>query len=171
MDVAILIIRGLFGLAIAGHGTQKLFGWFGGYGVKGTGGFFETIGFRPGAAFAAAAGLSELGGGLLLTLGLFTPFGAAAILSAMLVAMVSVHLKNGFFAMNNGIELPFLYSVAAFGIAWTGAGAISLDRLLGLRFLSEPYLVTALLVLAVIGASVTLGMRHGTAPVPSKSAQ
>jgi len=169
MDIGIFIIRVFFGLAIAAHGTQKLFAWFGGHGIKGTGGFFEVIGFRPGAAFATAAGLSEMGGGLLLTLGLLTPIGAAAVLSAMLVAMVSVHSKNGFFAAGNGIELPFLYAVAAFGIALTGAGAISLDRLLGLSFLSEPYLVTALLGLAVIGASVTLSMRHGSASVPSRS--
>jgi putative oxidoreductase len=89
-------------------------------------------------SFFEAAGLSELGGGILLTLGLFTPFGAAAVLGAMLVAMVSVHLKNGFFAMVNGIELPFLYAVSALGVALTGAGALSLDSLFGLTFLSEP---------------------------------
>jgi putative oxidoreductase len=169
MDTGILIIRVFFGLAIAGHGAQKLFGWFGGYGIKGTGGFFESIGFRPGAAFATAAGLSEMGGGLLIAMGLFTPFGAAAVLSAMLVAMVSVHLKNGFFAAGNGIEMPFLYAVAALATAFTGAGAISLDRLLGLNFVAEPYLVTALLVLAVCGAAFTLTMRRGNASVPSKS--
>jgi len=169
MDIGILIIRVFFGLAIAGHGAQKLFGWFGGYGIKQTGGFFESIGFRPGAVFATVAGLSEMGGGVLLTVGLFTPFGAAAVLSAMLVAMVSVHLKNGFFATGNGIELPFLYAVAALGIALTEGGAISLDRLLGLNFLLEPYVVTGLLVLAACGAAVTLSMRHGSASVPSKS--
>jgi putative oxidoreductase len=169
MDIGILVIRVFFGLAIAAHGAQKLSTWFGGHGIKGAGGLFEMIGFRPGAAFATAAGLSEMCGGLLLTLGLFAPFGAAAVLSAMLVAMVSVHLKNGFFAAGNGIELPFLYATAAFGIAFTGAGAISVDRLLGLSFLSEPYVVTALLVLAVIGASVTLSMRHSSASMPSRS--
>ena len=167
-DTGLLIIRVFFGLVLAGHGAQKLFGWFGGYGIKGTGGFFESIGFRPGAAFATAAGLSETGGGVLITVGLFTPFGAAAVLSAMLVAMVSVHLKNGFFAAGNGIELPFLYAVAALGIALTGAGAISLDSLLGLNFLVDPYLVATLLVLAACGAAVTLGMRHGSASVPTK---
>ena len=169
MDIGILIIRILFGLAIAAHGAQKLLGWFGGYGIKATGGFFESIGFRPGAVFAAAAGLSEVGGGLLLTAGLFTPFGAAAVLSAMLVAMVSVHLKNGFFARGNGIELPFLYAVTALGVAFTGGGAFSLDRLLGLNFVSEPHLVIGVLVLAVVGAAVTLVTRHGVAAVPSKS--
>jgi len=74
MDTGILIIRVFFGVAIAAHGAQKLFGWFGGYGIEKTGGFFESLGFRPGAIFATAAGLSEMVGGLLLTVGLFTPF-------------------------------------------------------------------------------------------------
>src|SRR5437870_12335928 len=125
VDVGILVIRVLFGVAIAAHGAQKVFGWFGGYGLKRTGGFFETLGFRPGVGFAAAAGLSEVGGGVLLTLGLFTPFGAAAVLTAMIVAIVSVHLKNGFFAMSNGIELPFLYAASALGLAFSGAGVCS----------------------------------------------
>ena len=163
MDIGLLIIRVFFGLAMAGHGAQKLFGWFGGYGIKQTGGFFEQIGFRPGAVFATAAGLSELAGGILLTVGLFTPFGAAAVLSSMLVAMVSVHLKNGFFAAGNGIELPFLYAVAALGIALTGGGAMSADRLLGLNFVLEPFVITGVLVLAACGAAVTLSMRHGSA--------
>jgi len=159
-DTGILLIRGLFGIAIAAHGAQKVFGWFGGYGLKGTGGFFEGLGFRPGVAFAAAAGLSELGGGVLLTLGLFTPFGAAAVFAAMLVAMVSVHIKNGFFAMGNGIELPFLYAASALGVAFTGPGAFSLDALLGLTFLSEPPLVEGALLLAGLGAAATLALRR-----------
>ena len=140
--IGILVIRVLFGAAIAAHGAQKLFGWFGGYGLKGTGGVFEQLGFRPGIAFAAAAALSECAGGILLTLGLFTPLGASAILAAMLVAIVSVHLKNGFFAMANGVELPFLYAAVALGVALTGAGAYSVDAL------------------AIIGAAVTLGLRQ-----------
>jgi len=138
MDTAILLVRLTFGLALAAHGAQKLFGWFGGYGIKGTGGFFEIIGFRPGIPFAIAAGLSEFCGGVLLAAGLLTPLGAAAAGSAMLVAMISVHVRNGFFAMSNGIELPFLYAVAAVAISWTGAGAFSLDRLLGLDLLFLP---------------------------------
>jgi putative oxidoreductase len=159
-DVGILAIRLLLGSALAAHGAQKLFGWFGGYGLKGTGGFFEGLGFRPGTAFAAAAGLSEFGGGVLLALGLFTPLGAAAVLATMLVAMVSVHLKNGFFAMANGIELPFVYAAAALGVAFTGAGAYSLDGLLGLELLSEPLVIGGALVLAVGGAAVTLVVRR-----------
>ena len=169
-DAGILVIRVLFGAAIAAHGAQKMFGWFGGYGLKGTGGFFEGLGFRPGTTFAAAAGLSEFGGGILLTVGLFTPLGAAAVLAAMLVAMVSVHLKNVFFAMANGIELPFLYASAAVGVAVTGAGAYSLDALFGLKLLSEPLIIAGLLVLTVVGAAITLGVRR-RAPGQAAAAQ
>src|SRR6266568_637014 len=130
LDLGILLVHVLFGAAIATHGAQKLFGSFGGYGLKGTGGFFETLGFRPGVPFAALAGLGELIGGLLLALGFLTPIGASAVLATMIVAMVSVHLKNGFFAASNGIEIPFLYAAAALGLAVTGGGAYSLDALL-----------------------------------------
>ena len=159
LDFGLLVIRVLFGAAIAAHGAQKLFGWFGGYGLKGTGGFFEGLGFRPGTSFAAAAGLGEFGGGVSLALGLFTPLGAAAILAAMLVAIVSVHLKNGFFTMNNGVELPLLYAVSATGVALTGPGAFSLDAFFGLTFFNHPFVVASALVLAVIGAAVPLGLR------------
>ena len=169
MDAGIFVIRVLFGLAIASHGVQKLSNWFGGYGIRKTGGFFETLGFRPGAAFATAAGLSEMGGGLLIAVGLFTPIGAAAVLSAMLVAIFSVHAKNGFFATGNGIELPFLYAAAAVGIALTGGGAISLDGLLGLNYLTEPYIVAGLLLVAVFGSVVTLSVRRGIVAEASKS--
>jgi putative oxidoreductase len=169
MDTGMFIIRVVFGLAIASHGAQKLFSWFGGYGIRKTGGFFESLGFRPGAAFATAAGLSEFGGGLLITVGLLTPIGAVAVLSAMLVAMFSVHLKNGFFATGNGIELPFLYAVAAVGIAVTGGGAISLDGLLGLNSLFNPFVVASLLGIAAFGSAVTLSARRGIVAEPSKS--
>ena len=169
MDAGIFIIRVLFGLAIASHGAQKLSSWFGGYGIRKTGGFFEALGFRPGTLFATAAGLSEMGGGLLIAVGLFTPVGAAAVLSAMLVAMFSVHVKNGFFAANNGIELPFLYAVAAVGIALAGPGAISIDSMLGFNSLFTPYVVAGLLVIAAFGSAVTLSARRGVVAAPSKS--
>ena len=158
-SLGISLIRVLFGVAIAAHGSQKLFGWFGGHGLKGTGGFFETLGFRPGVIFAAIAGLSEFVGGLLMTIGLFAPLGVAMVLAAMSVAIVSVHLKNGFFAANNGVEMPFLYAAAAVGVAFTSGGAYSLDALLDFRFLSEPHIVAALLVLTIISAAATLSLR------------
>ena len=159
VDSGILLVRLLFGVAIAAHGSQKLFGWFGGYGLKGTGGFIETLGFRPGVVFAAMTGLSEFVGGLLLAVGLFTPLGAAIVLGTMIVAMVSVHLKNGFFAASNGIEMPFLYAAAALGLVFTGAGAYSLDNVLDVTFFSAPYVVGTLLVLTIVSTGVILGLR------------
>lgn len=169
VEVGLLILRLLFGAAMVAHGTQKLFGWFGGHGLKATGGFFEGIGFRPGVVFAAAAGLSEFAGGLSIAAGFLTPFGAAAVLSAMVVAMISVHFKHGFFAMTNGIELPFLYAVAAVAIALTGPGALSLDAVFGFAFLHEPLVTIVLLILSLLGAAVTLKTRTGGANVYSTS--
>src|SRR5262245_43520782 len=110
MDMGILIGRLIIGLAMAAHGAQKLFGWFGGYGIAGTGGFFEGLGFRPGRFFASGAGLAEFFGGLLTAFGLFGPFGPALIILVMVVAAVAVHWPHGFFAMSNGIEMPLLYA-------------------------------------------------------------
>jgi len=163
VDLAILVLRVLFGVAMAAHGTQKLFGWYGGYGLKGTGGFFEGLGFRPGTAFAAAAGLSEFGGGLLVACGFLTPFAAAAVLSAMVVAMVSVHLKNGFFAMTNGIELAFLYAVVALAVMFSGPGTLSVDALLGLEFVNDPRFVVGTLLMTIAGSMVTLALRKPAA--------
>jgi putative oxidoreductase len=164
VDIGILLVRVLFGVGIAAHGSQKLFGWFGGYGLKGTGGFLETLGFRPGVMFAAMTGLSEFVGGLLLTVGLVTPLGAAMVLGTMIVAMVSVHLQNGFFAASNGIEMPFLYAAAALGLVFTGAGAYSLDNVLDVTFFSAPYIVGTLLVLTIISTGVILGLRTHDQP-------
>ena len=160
MNVGLLVVRLLFGIGIAAHGAQKLFGSFGGYGLKGTGGFFESLGFRPGVPFAAAAGLSEFGGGILLVLGLFTPVGAAAVMSTMLVAMITVHIKNGFWGANNGIEMPFLYAAAALGLGLIGPGAYSLDALFGLTIFSRYIIIIGLLALSVLGAIATLAVRR-----------
>jgi putative oxidoreductase len=159
LDVGIFLVRLFFGLAIAAHGAQKLFGWFGGYGLKGTGGFFEGIGFKPGGLFASAAGISEFLGGLLLVVGLFTPLGAAAVLTAMIVASVSVHLKNGFFVQSNGFELAFLYGAVAMGLIFTGAGSYSLDAELALGLLNAPTVKIGVLVASLIGAGLTLALR------------
>src|SRR5712671_443231 len=104
-SIGLLVGRAVVGLLIAGHGTQKLLGWFGGYGLQKTGDFFAQLGFRPGRAFAAAASLSEIAGGLLIALGLLGPIGPALMVSVMIVAAVTVHWGKGLFATTNGIEL------------------------------------------------------------------
>jgi putative oxidoreductase len=130
MNLGLLIIRLVVGLTFAGHGTQKLFGWFGGYGPKGTGGWLESIGIKPGVQMAIMAGLSELIGGLLFAAGLLTPVGAALIVITMLMAIVKVHGPNGYWATSNGYEYNLALIAVAIGVALTGAGAYSLDALL-----------------------------------------
>ncbi len=158
MDTGLLLIRLVFGLVMAAHGSQKLFGWFGGYGIAGTGGFFETIGFRPGKLFATLAGLSEFGGGLLLALGFLGPIGPALVLSVMIVAAVTAHWGKGLFATSGGIEVPLLYASAASGLALTGPGRYSVDALVGLAT-TEPLALIALGI-GVIGAFANLALRR-----------
>ena len=161
MDLGLLLARMVFGLLMAAHGTQKAFGWFGGYGLAGTAGFFEQLGFRPGRLFAGAAAGTEIVAGLLVALGLLGPLGPAMVVSVMIVAAATVHWANGLFATNNGIELPLLYGVAALTLALTGPGAFSLDAVLGLTW-SEPVIWTVLAA-GVIGGLGNLAVRK-TAP-------
>ena len=149
MDLGILIGRLVLGLAMSAHGAQKLFGWFGGYGIAGTGGFLEGLGFRPGRFFAVALGAGELTAGLLTAAGFLGPVGPALIILLMLVAMVVVHWSHGFFAATNGIELTLLFVVGALLLAVVGPGAYSVDAVLGL-----PIVWTAESTWAVVGAGV-----------------
>ncbi|USB33777.1 DoxX family protein [Paenibacillus sp. YPG26] len=130
MDLGLLIIRLVIGLLFIGHGAQKLFGMFGGYGPKGTGGWMESVGIKPGVAMAVIAGLMELVGGALLALGLLTPVAAVLIAFTMVGAIVKVHGPNGLWATANGYEYPLVVLVVAVGVALTGAGAYSLDAVL-----------------------------------------
>jgi putative oxidoreductase len=161
MDTGLLILRVVVGLVMAAHGSQKLFAWFGGHGIAGTGGFFESLGFRPGRFFAMAAGASELLGGLLLALGLLGPLGPAMIIAVMIVAIATVHWSHGLFAQNNGFELPLIYIVGATAIALIGNGAYSLDAVLGLSW--RPEVVWTVLALGVIGGFANLAIRKGPA--------
>jgi len=110
ISIGLLMLRLVVGLAMAAHGSQKLFGWFGGHGLAGTGGFFEMLGFKPGRLFALAAGATEVLSGILVAAGFLGPIGPALMLSVMIVAAVTVHWKHGYFAQSNGIELPLLYA-------------------------------------------------------------
>lgn len=170
MDLALLIVRLLFGLGLAVHGAQKLFGWFGGYGLEATGGFFESMGFRPGRTFALAAGLAEFGGGLLVALGLLGPVGPALTVSVMTVAMLTVHRGKGFLSSNNGSELPLLYVAGAIALALVGPGALSLDAALGMSDLWTPATAWTLLALGALGGAANLALRRPD-PVVAQSAK
>lgn len=131
MDTGLLIIRLIIGLTFAAHGTQKLFGWFGGHGIAGTGGWFESIGMKPGKALAITAGLAELIGGLLFAGGMFLWIAALFIIGSMLVAIVKVHGANGYWVTQNGYEYNMALIVIALGVAMIGAGDYSLAALIG----------------------------------------
>lgn len=128
------LVRVTTGLLLMPHGAQKLFGWFGGYGLSGTGAFFsDTLGMQPGILFALLAGLVEFFGGLALVLGLLTRPAAAAV-AVLLATALSVHVPNGFFWTNGGIEYPLMWFLLALALLLRGGGEYSLDRRLGLRF-------------------------------------
>ena len=169
MDTGLLILRLAVGLTLVGHGTQKLFGWFGGYGLQGTGGFLEQLGFRPGARAALMAGLTEAGGGALLALGLFTPLAATLLIAVMLVAIVTVHLSKGFFVSNGGYEYPLILAIAALTFAITGPGQISLDALLGTERAGLAWGIAAA-ALGTLVAGAQLLSRRTTQAAPASHA-
>jgi putative oxidoreductase len=160
LDLGFLFARIAIGLLMAAHGAQKLFGWFGGHGLEGTGAFFGQLGFNPGRRFATLAGLTELTSGTLIALGLLGPIGPTLLLSVMIVAAISVHWQNGLFATGNGIELPLLYSIAAIRFALTGPGQYSLDAVLGIHWVSSPTLIWIALGAGVLGGILNLAARR-----------
>jgi putative oxidoreductase len=159
MDLGLLILRLVVGALFIGHGTQKLFGWFGGHGPSGTGGFLRSLGFQPGHRFAVVTGLAEAGGGLLLGLGLLTPLGAAAIIGVMATATIAVHAPNGIWNQNGGVEFTVTNIAIAQALAFVGPGAWSLDAALGLD-LSGTWFGLAALALGGVAALLTLAARH-----------
>ena len=118
------------GIIFAAHGAQKLFGWFGGYGLEGTASWMASIGLEPGLAMAAMAGGAEFFGGLLLIIGLLVRPVALMLAVTMVVAIVTVHLQNGLFLANNGYEFGLALLVISIGLVFRGAGSLSADRLL-----------------------------------------
>ncbi len=151
-DLGLLILRVGTGGVLAAHGAQKLFGWFGGGGLEGTGQFMESVGYAPGKANATIAGLTEAGGGILLALGLATPAAGAAAAGAMAGA-AAVHTPNGFFAQSGGYEHPAFLGLTATGLSITGPGRISLDHALG-HSVNRGWMVPV--ALAVTGAATAL---------------
>lgn len=152
MELGLLVLRLVVGLGFAAHGAQKLFGVFGGHGIRGTAGFFEGMGLRPGKLHAWAAGSAEFGGGLLIAAGLLTPFAAAALIAVMAAAVVTVHLPNGFFVANTGYEYNLVLAAVVFALAGIGAGDWSLDTAFGLDLAGTGW------ALGALGAGVAGGL-------------
>jgi putative oxidoreductase len=160
LSIGLLLARVVIGFIMAAHGAQKLFGWFGGYGLSKTGQAFDQMGFKPGLAFAAAASITEIVSGLLVAFGFLGPIGPALMVSVMIVAAISVHWEHGLFAANNGIELPLLYAVGAFAIAMTGFGQYSLDAALGIAGRLPAVYTWIALTLGIVGGFANVALRR-----------
>jgi len=159
MEGGLLLIRVVLGVIMVAHGAQKLFGWFGGHGLSGTGSGLESMGLKPGRVYAAVNGLAEFGGGALLVLGLLTPLGAAAVAGVMFVAIATVHWRNGFFNTRGGYEFNLLIVATAIALPITGPGEISIDHLAGWT-LSGPAWGLAALVISAAAAGSVLALRN-----------
>jgi putative oxidoreductase len=159
MDLALLVLRVVVGLLFAGHGAQKLFGMFEGGGLEGTAEMFDNIGLRPGTLQARAAGTAELMGGLLIALGLFTPFAAAALIAVMTAAALSVHAPNGIWNTNKGYEYNLVLVAALFALSGIGAGRWSLDNAFGFDLSSTGWALAALAVGVLAGGGAVLSGR------------
>jgi putative oxidoreductase len=162
LSIGLLVARVVIGLVMAAHGAQKLFGWFGGYGLTKTGEFFVGLGFRPGRTFAGAASVTEITSGLLVALGFLGPVGPALMISVMIVAAITVHWEHGLFATNNGIEVPLLYATAALTFALVGYGQYSLDAWLGIADRWTPTVTWIVLGAGILGGLANLLLRRRT---------
>jgi putative oxidoreductase len=151
MRLGALLIRAVVGPLFIGHGTQKLFGWFGGGGIEGTGGFFENLGLRPGKRHAVAGGTAEALGGLLLTLGAATPVAATMVSSTMVTAIRKVHAAKGPWVTNGGYEYNAVLIAAMTALVDIGPGPVSVDEQL-LPELKGPRWAALSLASAVVGS-------------------
>ena len=129
--LAPLAVRVPVGIIFAAHGAQKLFGWFGGYGLAGTGQFMESIGLSPGTLMAALAGGAEFFGGLALLVGLAVRPASVVLAFTMLIAIFSAHISKGLFLANGGYEYALALLAVTVGLAISGAGRASIDAVLG----------------------------------------
>lgn len=165
--VGILVLRLVIGLTLAAHGAQKLFGWFGGPGIKGWTGAMNRMRIRPAVPWAWASALAEFLGGIGLALGFLTPLPSFAIAGAMIVAIALVHWPKGFFNTKGGFEfnLSILGAVAA--IALIGPGAISVDAPFGIH-LPEPATLVVMTVVTLTGVGTALLTRS---PQPAAEAK
>jgi putative oxidoreductase len=163
MDLGRLLLRLTIGGTFFVHGTQKLFGWFGGYGPDGTGQFFESVGLRPGRRNAIAAGATETGGGILIALGLATPVAAAGLSAVMITALRTVVWKEGIKPATGEHEV--LLAAAALALTETGPGEPSLDSALGFERPGPSWMLAALGAGAAGSAmAISIGQRQRAAP-------
>ena len=168
MAEGLFIIRATLGLLLFAHGCQKLFGWFGGGGLDGTGGMFGKAGLRPGWLTAAIAGTAETVGGLLLLLGALVPLAAAAIATVMAGAIITVHLRNGVWNSNGGFEFPLVMGVVAIGLAFSGPGRFSLDHAVGVSMRGVLWGLVAILLM-LVGALAMVIWRSIGSKMPTES--
>ena len=167
-SVSVLIVRLVVGGFLAGHGAQKLFGWFGGQGIEGTAGWLASLRLQPSNAWARAAGTSELAGGVLTALGFLNPLGPVAGIGAMAMAWAKVHLGKPLWVTKGGAELPLTNLAVLAGLTLAGPGRLSLDSLLGIHI---PRRVGFAALAAALGA-VWVGARQeitaGTSELPAQ---
>jgi len=168
MNLGRLFLRGVVGPLFVGHGTQKLFGWFDGHGLEGTGGFFASLGLRPGKRHASAAGTAEAAGGVLLTLGALTPVASTIITGTMITAIRKVHLTKGPWVSDGGYEYNLALIAALAALTETGPGRPSVDGALLPRFKGTGW---ALAALAAGAAGSYLATERFSDPEPALAPQ
>jgi putative oxidoreductase len=167
-NIGLLILRVTLGLVMAGHGAQKLFGWWGGEGIAGFGGWLESMGMRPARAWAVLAALIEFVGGLAVAVGLVTPIAALLLAGTLLVAILLAHLPNGFWNASGGYEYPLVLVASLVAISLTGPGFYSIDDVFGITF-PEPVTWLIVAVIAAVGGAAAFArsqMRPAGRPRP-----
>jgi putative oxidoreductase len=165
-DLALLVLRVVFGLSLAAHGAQKLFGWWGGPGLAGFAGWLGGMRMRSPRVAAALAAMSEFGGGLLFALGLLTPLAALAMVSVMLTAVATVHASKGFFVSDGGWEYNLSIVAVAVAVATSGPGDLSVDHALGLTGTNHAGWAWGLGVLAIGALATAVNLATRTRPEP-----
>jgi putative oxidoreductase len=164
-DLGILVLRLVIGLTMAAHGSQKAFGWWKGSGWAGWRAVMTRMGFRPESLWAGVSVGAELVGGLLLAIGFLTPFAAMALIGQSMVIIVKAHWPRGFWNRDNGFEFPLTLLAGVVAVVGTGAGAISVDGLLGLSWTTELRLLLALVgVVGGLGAVAIAKLAPPPAP-------